>query len=108
MEQNQYYQPGYTEVPQDYKIWSIVNIVLSVLCCGCCGIIGLVFAIMALLKSNDVEKNLSMGEPGLPAAQEASSKAKTFNIISTALVALSFISNLIYFFVYGLSFLSEL
>ena len=102
------YQESYVEQPKDYKVWSIINIVLSVLCCGCCGIIGLVFAIMALLKSNDVEKNYSMGESGLVAAQEASSKAKTFNMISSVLVGLSFIFNIVYFIFYGISFLSDL
>ena len=43
----QYSNPGYMPAPpQDYKVWSIVNIILNVLCCGCCGIIGLVFAVM--------------------------------------------------------------
>lgn len=88
----------YVEMPADYKVWSIVNIVLSVLCCGCCGIIGLVMAILALLKSNDVTKAIEQGEAGLIQAQEASSKAKLFNIIASVLIGLSFIINVVYLF----------
>lgn len=95
MDDYQYQNDGYVETPQDYKIWSIINIVLGVLCCGCCGIIGLVLGIMALMKSNEVEKNIQMGEQGIMLAQEASSKAKTYNIIASAFVALSFIANII-------------
>ncbi len=95
MDDYQYQNDGYVETPQDYKIWSIINIVLGVLCCGCCGIIGLVLGIMALMKSNEVEKNIQMGEQGIMLAQEASSKAKTYNIIASVFVALSFIANII-------------
>lgn len=97
----QYQNAGYVEAPQDYKVWSIINIVLGVLCCGCCGIIGLVLGIMALLKSNDVSKFVAMGEDGLAQAQEASSKAKTFNIIASVMVGLSVIFNILYLILYA-------
>ena len=41
--------------PNDYKVWSIVNLVVSILfCCSCTGIVSLVLSIIALMKSNDV------------------------------------------------------
>ena len=92
----QYSNPGYTPAPpQDYKVWSIVNIILNVLCCGCCGIIGLVFAVMALLKSNEISNLVAMGEEGMAQAEELSNKAKTFNIVASVLGGLSFILNII-------------
>lgn len=96
----QYQNTGYIEAPQDYKMWSIINIVLGVLCCGCCGIIGLVLAIMALMKSNEVGTAIQQGEAGMAIAQEASEKAKLYNIIASALVGLSFIFNFIYIILY--------
>ena len=43
--------------PNDYKVWSIVNLVVSILfCCSCTGIVSLVLSIIALMKSNDVNK----------------------------------------------------
>lgn len=88
--------PNYSETPADYKVWSIVNIVLSVLCCSCCGIIGLVLAIMALLKSNEVATLTAQGNAMM--AQEASGKAKQYNIIASILVGISLIFNIIGFF----------
>ncbi|MBR1449216.1 MAG: CD225/dispanin family protein [Prevotella sp.] len=97
----QYQNAGYVEAPQDYKVWSIINIVFGVLCCGCCGIFGLVLGIMALLKSNDVSKYVAMGEEGLVQAQEASGKAKTYNIIASIFVGLSVIVNILYLILYA-------
>ena len=98
-----YYQnqnAGYAEAPQDYKVWSIINIVVNLICSGCCGIIGLVLAIMALLKSNVVSKYIGMGDDA--SALEASNKAKTFNIISSVFGGLSVIVNVIYIILYVL------
>lgn len=37
--------------PNDYKVWSIVNLVVSILfCCSCTGIVSLVLSIIALMK----------------------------------------------------------
>ena len=90
----------YVEMPADYKVWSIVNIVLSALscCCSCFGIIGLVLSIIALMKGNDVAKFTEQGEAGLIQAQEASSKAKLFNIIASALVGVGIVVGIISFF----------
>lgn len=88
--------PNYVETPTDYKVWSIVNIVLSILCCSCCGIIGLVLSIMALLKSNEVTTLMAQGNA--MQAQEASGKAKLYNIIASIFVGISLIFNIIGFF----------
>ena len=87
----------YVEMPADYKVWSIVNIVLSVLtcCCSICAIItnlaSLILAILALLKGNEVAGLMAQGEQGLIQAQEVSKKAKLFNIIASALIAVNVI-----------------
>lgn len=64
MDDYQYQNDGYVETPQDYKIWSIINIVLGVLCCCNCGFVSIIMGILALMKSNEVEKNIQMGEQG--------------------------------------------
>ncbi len=91
----QYQNAGYIEAPQDYKVWSIINIVLGVLCCCNCGFISIIMGVLALLKSNDVAKYIAMGEEGIGMAQEASSKAKLFNIIASAFIGLSIIVGII-------------
>lgn len=59
--------------PNDYKVWSIVNLVVSILfCCSCTGIVSLVLSIIALMKSNDVNKYNMMGESSAILAQDAS------------------------------------
>lgn len=97
-----------SQQPKDYKIWSIVNLVVSILfCCSCTGIISLVLSIIALVKSNDVSSMLLNGEAQIAQAQEASKLAKTLNIISSILLAIGFISNLVYIFVFYLSDFGE-
>ena len=91
MDDYQYQNDGYVETPQDYKIWSIINIVLGVPCCCFCGFVSIIMGILALMKSNEVEKNIQMGEQGIMLAQEASSKAKTYNIVASAFIVLSII-----------------
>lgn len=97
------YQESYTEQPQDYKTWSIINLVGSILCCcggGWCSIIPLVTSIIALVKSNDVSKYLTMGENGLSSAQDASGKAKTFNLVSSILIGLGLVSGILIWIFY--------
>lgn len=90
--------------PNDYKVWSIVNLVISILfCCSCTGIISLILSIIALMKSNDVNKYNMMGESSALLAQDASKTAKTLNIISSILLAVGFITSIVYIFVYGLA-----
>ena len=97
-------QSSYLEQPNDYKIWSIINLVVSILfCCSCTGIISLVLSIIALTKSNDVSKYLLAGESGILQAREASKLAKTLNLISSILLALGFISSLVYILAFGMS-----
>ena len=83
--------------PNDYKVWSIVNLVVSILlcCCSCTGIVSLVLSIIALMKSNDVNKYNMMGESSAILAQDASKTAKTLNIISSILLAVGFILSII-------------
>lgn len=101
----------YVEMPPNHKTWAIVNIVLAAIICGgatctfaICGviinIIALVFAILALLKSNEVSKFAGQGEAYLMQAQEASSKAKLFNIVSTALIVLNLLLFIAFFAFY--------
>ena len=99
MDDYQYQNDGYVETPQDYKIWSIINIVLGVLCCCNCGFVSIIMGILALMKSNEVEKNIQMGEQGIMLAQEASSKAKTYNIVASAFIVLSIIVGFIVFII---------
>jgi hypothetical protein len=90
--------------PNDYKVWSIVNLVISILfCCSCTGIVSLVLSIIALMKSNDVNKYNMMGESSALLAQDASKTAKTLNIISSILLAIGFITSIAYIFVNGLT-----
>jgi len=94
----------FTPQPNDYKVWSIVNLVISILfCCSCTGIVSLVLSIIALMKSNDVNKYNMMGESSALLAQDASKTAKTLNIISSILLAIGFITSIAYIFVNGLT-----
>ena len=67
------------------------------------GIISLILSIIALMKSNDVNKYNMMGESSALLAQDASKTAKTLNIISSILLAVGFITSIVYIFVYGLA-----
>lgn len=94
--------------PNDYKVWSIVNLVVSILfCCSCTGIVSLVLSIIALMKSNDVNKYNMMGESSAILAQDASKTAKTLNIISSILLAIGFITSIIYMLIYGITGIAE-
>ena len=94
--------------PKDYKVWSIVNLVISILfCCSCTGIVSLVLSIIALMKSNDVNKYNMMGESSAILAQDASKTAKTLNIISSILLAIGFITSIIYMLIYGITGIAE-
>ena len=94
--------------PNDYKVWSIVNLVVSILfCCSCTGIVSLVLSIIALMKSNDVNKYNMMGESSAILAQDASKRAKTLNIISSILLAIGFITSIIYMLIYGITGIAE-
>ena len=99
---------AFYEQPKDYKLWSILNLVISiVLCCTCCGLISLGLSIYALIKSNEVSNCLALGEAGIPAAQEASKNAKTFNIVSTILLVLQLIVSACYLLIYGFSTIAQ-
>lgn len=95
--------------PNDYKVWSIVNLVVSILlcCCSCTGIVSLVLSIIALMKSNDVNKYNMMGESSAILAQDAFKTAKTLNIISSILLAIGFITSIIYMLIYGITGIAE-
>ncbi|UKK54489.1 CD225/dispanin family protein [Prevotella sp. E2-28] len=98
----------YFDRPNDYKVWSIINLIVSILfCCSCCGLISLVLSIIALLKSNDVSKFLRMGEAGIAPALEASNNAKTYNIIATVLLVLNCIGSVVYYVVFGFAQISQ-
>ena len=91
----------YFDRPNDYKVWSIINLIVSILfCCSCCGLI-------TLLKSNDVSKFLRMGEAGIAPALEASNDAKTYNIIATVLLVLNCIGSVVYYVVFGFAQISQ-
>ena len=81
------------QVPSDYKTFSIVNIVLSVLCICNTGLVAIIFAILALLKGQDVSKRVAIGD--YIGAQNASSQAKLFNIISTVVLVLGVVLGVI-------------
>lgn len=99
---------AYYEQPNDYKLWSIINLVISIVfCCSCCGLISLGLSIYALIKSNEVGNCLAMGEAGIPAAQVASKNAKTFNIVSTLLLVLQAILSVVYILIYGFSTIAQ-
>lgn len=98
----------FTPQPKDYKVWSIVNLVISIIfCCSCTGIVSLILSIIALMKSNDVNKYNMMGESSAILAQDASKTAKTLNIISSILLAIGFITSIIYMLIYGLKGIAE-
>jgi len=106
MDYNQQY--AYSQQPNDYKTWSIVNLVISVLfCCSCSGIVSLVLSVIALMKSNEVSKLLLMGNEGFARAQEASSLAKTLNIIASVLLGIGIITSIVYVFVVGLANITQ-
>lgn len=106
MEYNQQY--ANSQQPNDYKTWSIVNLVISVLfCCSCSGIISLVLSIIALMKSNEVSNQLQLGEVGFARAQEASSLAKTLNLIASILLGIGIVTSIVYIFVVGLANITQ-
>jgi cytochrome b subunit of formate dehydrogenase len=78
---------------KDYKGFSITNIVLSILCICNTGIVAIIFAIMALMKSNQVQQFVAIGDQAR--AIEASSKAKLFNYISLGVLFLGIILGII-------------
>ena len=94
---------AFPQQPKDYKTWSIVNLILSIICCGCPGIVPLILSIIAVVKSNEVARNNSIGESALPAAINASQTAKTLNIISTVWIIASLIIEIIYFSIFGVA-----
>jgi hypothetical protein len=99
---------AFVQQPNDYKIWSIVNLVISILfCCSCTGLISLVLSIIALMKSNDVNKYIMMGESSAVLAQDASKTAKTLNIISSILLAVGFILSIVYMLIYGVAGIAQ-
>jgi hypothetical protein len=103
-----YQENTFVPQPNDYKVWSIVNLVISILfCCSCTGIVSLVLSIIALMKSNDVNKYNMMGESSVILAQDASKTAKTLNIISSILLAIGFITSIIYMLIYGITGIAE-
>ena len=94
--------------PNDYKVWSIVNLVISILfCCQCLSIASLVLSIIALMKSNDVNKYNMMGESSAILAQDASKTAKTLNIISSILLAVNFAIDIVYMLIWGIAGIAE-
>ena len=94
--------------PNDYKVWSIVNLVVSILfCCQCLSIASLVLSIIALMKSNDVNKYNMMGESSAILAQDASKTAKTLNIISSILLAVNFAIDIVYMLIWGIAGIAE-
>jgi hypothetical protein len=103
-----YEQAAFSNKPNDYKTWSIINLVVSiVLCCSCCGIISLVLSIIALTKSNNVSKYLMMGENGILPAQQASKDAKTYNIVATALLVVDSLGTIMYYIFFGFAQFSQ-
>lgn len=104
-----YQENTFVPQPNDYKVWSIVNLVISILfcCSSCTGIVSLVLSIIALMKSNDVNKYNMMGESSAILAQDASKTAKTLNIISSILLAIGFITSIIYMLIYGITGIAE-
>jgi hypothetical protein len=107
MNYNQEY--AYSQRPNDYKTWSIINLVVSVVfCCSCAGIVSMVLSIIALMKSNEVNNMLQLGDnTGFLRAQEASNTAKTLNIISSVLLGIGVIGSIIYVLVVGVANITQ-
>jgi hypothetical protein len=103
-----YQENTFVPQPNDYKVWSIVNLVISILfCCSCTGIVSLVLSIIALMKSNDVNKYNMMGESSAILAQDASKTAKTLNIISSILLAVNFALDIVYALIWGIAGIAD-
>jgi hypothetical protein len=68
----------------------------------------MVVSIIALMKSNEVNNMLQLGDnTGFLRAQEASNTAKTLNIISSVLLGIGVIGSIIYVLVVGVANITQ-